>query len=181
MNKFNDLIGKKFGRLTVIKRLGKNKANNIQWLCKCDCGNEKILTTAELNRGRTQSCGCLAKDLLIERNKKHGLTKTRLYSIYCGMKTRCLNKNAPAYKYYGERGISICDEWLDDFKNFYDWAKTNGYKRNLTLDRKDNNGNYNPLNCHWVTYAAQAQNRREHKLNPRNSKGQFTKQIEVKI
>lgn len=172
-----NIVGKKFGKLTVVKlAYVKDKASF--WDCICDCGKQKVVKGSELTANRVKSCGCLQKETLIERNKKHGLTKTRLYSIYCGIKSRCFNSNQKSYKNYGGRNITICDEWLADFMNFYNWAVSSGYKRNLTIDRKDNNGNYNPLNCHWVNYAEQAQNRREHKLNPRNKKGQFTK-IEV--
>lgn len=97
-------------------------------------------------------------------NYKHGLKNTRLFSIWSGMKTRCYNSNSPQFKNYGARGIKICDEWLTDFMNFYNWSMSNGYSDNLTLDRIDVNGNYEPNNCRWVTSKVQANNRRTNKL-----------------
>jgi len=119
-------------------------------------GNEVITTGNHLRTGHTKSCGCLNKKNG-EKNPsyKHGKRKTRLYKIFYGMKQRCYNKKNPRYKNYGEKGIKICDEWLDNFMNFYSWAIENGYKDDLTIDRINNGGDYEPNNCRWLTRQAQ--------------------------
>lgn len=159
MGKFIDLTGKRFGRLTVIKYLCQSK-----WLCKCDCGNEKIVKSGNLKNGHVKSCGCLNKE--ISRNKMitHGYSSTRIYKIYIGIKKRCYNKNYSQFYLYGGRGITICDEWKDSFIYFYNWAINNGYKDSLTIDRIDNNGNYEPKNCRWITQKQQNRNTRHNRL-----------------
>lgn len=162
MGKFIDLTGRKFGRLTVIKR-AENKGQYACWLCKCECGNEKEILSTHLLKGVIRSCGCLAKEMLIKRNTKHNASNTRLWNIYNGMKSRCYNKNEPAYKYYGSRGIKICKQWLDKrlgMYNFQIWAYNNGYNDTLSIDRIDVNGNYEPKNCRWVDMKVQANNKR---------------------
>lgn len=163
-----DLTGNKFGRLTVIKEIGRDtKSRQKLWLCKCDCGNEKITKTSYLTSGDTSSCGCYRKECELKnlsefwgKPKTHGLSKTRLYTIWADMKDRCNNKNNNAYKNYGGRGIKICDEWLDNFMNFYNWAIENEYDESLTIDRINVNGNYEPSNCRWTTWRVQAYNKR---------------------
>lgn len=173
MSKLIDLTGKKFGRLTVLSfhhnKTYKNGQIKKYWLCKCECGNFKIIAGAELRNGNIRSCGCLHKEMISNLNKKHNKAGTRLYSIWQGMKTRCLNKKVNSYKNYGDRNITICNEWFD-FENFYNWAMNNGYKDNLTLDRIDNNNGYNPKNCKWRTYKQQANNTRKNKIITYNGK-----------
>jgi hypothetical protein len=166
MGKFIDLTRQRFGRLTVVKRvenyISPSGQQHAQFLCECSCDKQKliIVRASGLKSGKTKSCGCITTDTLVERNHKHGLSKTRLYSIWNGMKDRCLNPNVERYKDYGGRGISIFQDWLDDFQSFYDWSMANGYSDELTIDRKNNSGNYCPLNCMWTDYETQAKNRR---------------------
>lgn len=167
MPQFEDLTGQRFGRLVCIEyagKTGKNQASS--WRCRCDCGNEKVVLGASLKRGRTTSCGCYQKEKLAENrpkdyskiNVKHGDSshRSRVYNIWANMKQRCYNPNNPSYHWYGEKGITICDEWKEDYETFRDWASVSGYADNLTIDRIDSNGNYEPGNCQWLTQGENA-------------------------
>lgn len=156
-----DIENQQFGKLTALKRTKTNSKGDY-WLCKCSCGNYKEIRIDSLLNGRTISCGCFAKEVQRKRKTKHGMIKSRLYSIYYGMHQRCENPNAHYFEYYGGRGISICSEWCGEngFNNFYEWAMKNGYSDNLTIDRIDGNFGYSPLNCRWITKMEQQQNLR---------------------
>lgn len=174
-----DLTGKRFGRLEVIKQGEKTKAGNIRWICKCDCGNETAVLGENLRYGHTKSCGCLHSEV----TTKHGGSDSRLYTIWSLMKRRCLTKTASDYARYGGRGITVCEEWINDFSSFYDWAVNNGYKPHLTLDRRNNNGSYSPENCHWATAKEQQNNTRFNHLLTYNGRtltiAQWSEETEI--
>lgn len=153
-NKLIDLSGKRFGKLTVIKRVG-TMWGSPYYECKCDCGNTTYVSASNLRSGGTKTCG---------ECEHHNLSSTRIYGIYQGMKQRCLNPKNPSYEYYGKRGIKICKDWLDDFMNFYNWSMDNGYEDSLSIDRIDVNGNYEPSNCRWATVKEQANNTRNNHI-----------------
>ena len=148
-----NLENQRFGRLVVKQHVGQSKSGNYLWLCDCDCGNECIVYSHSLISNSTKSCGCLRKDQL----KTHGQAYTRLYIIHKNIKQRCYNINHPAYSYYGEKGIQLCEEW-HDFMTFKEWAESNGYAKELTIDRIDGNKGYNPSNCRWISSPEQASN-----------------------
>ena len=167
--KLIDLTGQVYERLTVIKRvddyISPSGSHQVQWLCKCKCGKEVIVTGNNLKNGNSKSCGCYNRELLTKTNLTHNASNTRLYHIWICMKDRCYNPKNKKYKDYGGRGIIICDEWINDFEAFANWAYDNGYIENVsrgecTIDRIDVNGNYCQQNCRWVNQKVQTNNKR---------------------
>lgn len=156
----NDLTGQKFGRLTVLKLHEINIRHEAMWLCQCECGKTKIVRSNSLTSGLIVSCGCYHKEMLKMRLTTHGQSHTRLFNIWQNVKRRCYNPNYKYYSYYGGRGITMIEEWKNDFGVFQKWATENGYKNNLTLDRIDSDGNYEPSNCRWATRQTQQNNLR---------------------
>ena len=153
MRERENLAGKKFGKLTVISYNGKDNKRHSFYKCVCECGRVRIVRADKLKSGSTVSCG--------KHIKTHGKRYTRIYDIWCGMKQRCYNSNSDKYRFYGAKGVIICDEWKNNFQTFYEWAMKNGYKDNLTIDRIDPYGNYEPSNCRWATLQEQQLNKRK--------------------
>lgn len=158
-----NLLGLKFGWLTVIDEAPRKKKER-RWLCRCKCGKTTTVSPRDLREGLIVSCGCFHKKQLGDAHRKHGDSSTRLYHIHQSMKRRCYTKTDMHYADYGGRGISICEEWLSSdsgYENFKKWALSNGYKDNLSIDRIDVNGNYEPGNCRWTTWKVQNNNTRQ--------------------
>jgi hypothetical protein len=187
-----NIAGWRFGRLLAIcpvENAKKNSNSGVLWKCKCDCGNIAYVLTKNLTYKKgTRSCGCLQKEasrknaqFIVRRTGidnaryKHGMTGTRLYMAWLNMKSRCVRTDTRHSKNYALRGISVCSEWAnkqDGFVRFMQWAMANGYADNLTLDRIDNNGNYEPNNCRWVTNSEQQHNRSNNVFITFNNKTQ---------
>lgn len=161
MGIFDDLTGKRFGRLSVVERapdyVSPKHQHATRWVCACDCGNTKIIIANVLKRGEAQSCGCMHQELRHSLTRTHGESKTRLYHIWNGMRQRCQNENNHAFAHYGGRGISVCEEW-QSYTAFREWSLANGYTDELSIDRIDNDKGYCPKNCRWVSQTVQANN-----------------------
>lgn len=166
MAKIKDLSGHKFGYLEVISITDERKHGKVVWLCKCACGKYTKVTSNNLQNGSTVSCGCYNRKILKQSRTTHGMHDSRIYNIYICMKERCYNSKATSYMDYGGRGIKVCDEWLgiNGFTNFVNWAFSNGYDDNLTIDRINVNDDYKPSNCRWVTRKIQNNNTRKNRI-----------------
>lgn len=170
MARFRDLTGERFGRLTVegvSKKVRSGKRERYYWKCQCDCGNEKEVRTDCLTKGLVKSCGCMKKEqdrINLTKFHRHKLSHSKLWDAYYSMKSRCYDKMDKRYSDYGGRGIKVCEEWLNSFDAFAKWSFENGFANHLQIDRIDNNGNYEPLNCRWVTRKENCRNRRSNVL-----------------
>lgn len=154
-----NIIGKRFNRLKVIQFI-KSKPKN-KWLCQCDCGNTAISTGYKLKSGHTKSCGCIRTEKFKSRVTKHGISAShpKIYHAYMDMMARCYNPDLKNFHRYGGRGIMVCEEWKTNLESFLNWSLQNGFEENLSLDRIQNDGNYEPNNCRWIPQLKQAQNR----------------------
>ena len=179
-----DISSQRFGRL-VVKTLDHTANHKRYWICTCDCGKVVVVRQDQLTTGKTMSCGCYMQECRLTNLKKRQIKKPRneqkanridghyktwnplkhehprLYRIWQAMKSRCYYKKNKCYRSYGGRGVSICQEWIDSFNTFAVWALSNGYKDNLSIDRIDVNGNYEPDNCRWATNEEQQKNKRK--------------------
>lgn len=179
----NDIINKQYGDLTVVKLHHKEQIyrNNIKngflyyYLCKCSCGNEKIVLRNLLLNNEIKHCGCKKSENISNSIKKHGMFGTRIYNTWAHMKQRCYNPKNASYNHYGKKGIKVCEEW-QTFEPFYNWSMANGYSDNLSIDRIDVNGNYEPSNCRWATIDQQNNNKSNTKFYTINNKTQSVSQ-----
>ena len=186
--KFEDLTGRKFNKLTVVRFLEPSERENKtrSWLCKCECGNFVQVNASKLKTGHTRSCGCLVNEHISNLNRKYEYSNKRLYSIYEAMLDRCNNPNSSKYHNYGGRGIKVCQEWIESYDTFAQWAFDSGYaplakRGECTLDRVDVNGNYEPNNCRWITNSEQQLNRRNNHLITYNGKTQTVKEWGIEL
>ena len=173
-HRMKDRTGERFGNLVALKiDYERSSKGKVFWVCKCDCGKTTSVLSSSLANGNTRSCGCLQKRAAAETGKHtatHHKSKTRLYRVWRGIKSRGFNSNDSHYAYYGGRGIQMCEEWRDSYESFEEWAMQNGYKPDAqfgecTIDRVNVDGNYEPSNCRWVDLRMQASNRRVHDGN----------------
>ena len=170
---WDSMIGNTYGMWTVLSiSKQRDKYSHVKALCRCGCDKqvEKLVYAESLKNKQSTSCGCNSSALISEKSKTHGMSKTKIYHVWNQMKQRCTNKNINGYENYGGRGIKVCEDWLNSFEVFEQWCKENGWTQGLQIDRIDNNGNYEPSNCQFVTiYENNSMGKK--RMNKRNSSG----------
>lgn len=171
MPKRLDITDERYGRLVGLNFIGCDKSKNTLWEFQCDCGNVTIKRLSDVRFGKIKSCGCLHQDNTVERNTKHNKSKTRTYSIWKGMKRRCLSPSRPRFKDYGRRGITVCDRWRNSYDNFL--TDMGEAPINYTLERIDNEKGYSPDNCKWASYLEQSHNQRMRTTNTSGYRGVY--------
>ena len=188
-----DMVGRKFGRLTILELVGKNKYGMKMYKCECSCGNIKVIPVGRLTTGKTKSCGCYNREIVKQKTTKHGLRHTQIYKVWAGIKDRTNPNNHKCNYNYKKLGITMCEEWKNDFMSFYNWAITHDYKeeklpngRNkYEIDRIDTYGNYCPENCRWITSKEQMNNQTTNKRITYNGKtqtlAQWCEELNLKI
>jgi hypothetical protein len=169
MGRFIDLTDEQFGRLRVLRVVARNKHNQLMWECECECGVTCLALGFVLRRGEKQSCGCLKREAIASVNLSHGMTRTPIYAIYRSMMQRCYDQNSTAYNRYGARGINVCEKW-QTFEGFYE--DMGDKPEGMSLERKDNDGDYCPENVVWAGWKAQANNRRSNRILEHRGKSQ---------
>ena len=165
-----EILEQKFGRLTPTEYVAGSRSVKPKFKCLCNCGNICLVSKQNLSSGKTKSCGCLSSEMLSERNTKHDMIDAPEYSVWCGIKARCKNKNTPSYRNYGGRGIAICESWDADFKAFLSDMGERPTE-NHSIERINTNGNYEPSNCKWADKYEQARNKRTSRRNKSGVKG----------
>lgn len=160
--KIKDLTGVRFGRLVVLSKTNERVHRHVVWRCKCDCGNECTIPSSSLTSGRTQSCGCLLQEARGVSRITHHMSNEKIYAVWQGMRKRCFSTYHKNYESYGGRGITVCQEWNESFEAFYDYVSQLPHfgEKGYSLDRINNDGNYEPGNVRWATAKVQANNRR---------------------
>jgi hypothetical protein len=161
-----DLVGQKIGRLTVLSKASRGRGSGVYWECRCECGALVNVRAHSLTSGHTKSCGCLNKDIITKHGQCRNGKDSKLYVIWRAMCNRCYRGDDISYPNYGARGITVCEEWQDDFFAFETWALAAGFRPGLHIDRVDLNSGYGPENCRWATQHENNQNRRTTKLSP---------------
>ena len=169
--RFSDLTGHDFGRLTVLYYAGKSRCDATMWVCRCVEGVVKVVAGQSLVSGHTNSCGCLQSEITGKRSTIHGMAKTPLYNVWASMIERCENRNGRTYSRYGGRGIRVCGRWRKSFEKFLkdmgprpDGSGINGKRAAYSIERIDNDGNYEPGNCRWATQTEQTRNRKTNRM-----------------
>ena len=175
----SDIAGQSFGRLTAINRVANNRHGQARWRCQCVCGNRLDVVGSSLRNGHTTSCGCFRHEKRVDMKRTHGEFATPLYRVWMGIKARCRNPNSRTYPDYGGRGITVCEEWIDDYVAFRDWSLAKGYAPGLQIQRIDNDGNYEPDNCMWADGPSQMRRTRGNRAVIRSDGRRFATIVEA--